>query len=183
MDISSSSFFFFFSICLEAAYTQVQWTQLDLCTSHLFFIIMFQNLYFVNFLKAWMEFFLYVCASFQEQGSSYLSRVWPFISCTSRIFLFTLITSQLSWKRSGPFSSLLVPKWRGRGSHYSLGCLIHPFPYEVWIFWCVRLLLKYLLFFISFCESWGKDKACSLMYKKVRNALFENLKISLFLPI
>ena len=68
--------FFFFSIWLEAAYTQVQWTQLDLCTSHhLFFIIMFQNLYFVNFLKAWMEYFLYVCASFQEQGSSYLSQV------------------------------------------------------------------------------------------------------------
>lgn len=49
--------FFFFSIWMEAAYTQVQWTQIDLCTSHLFFIIMFQNLYFLNVLKAWMEFF------------------------------------------------------------------------------------------------------------------------------
>ena len=126
--------------------------------------------------------FFVVCASFQEQGSSYLSWVWPFISCTFRIFLFTLITSQLSWKRSGPLSSLPVPKWRGRGSHYSLSCLIHPFPYEVWIFWCVRLLLKYLVFCISFCESWGKEKVYSLTYK-VRNALFENLKISLFFPI
>ena len=151
---------------------------------------MFQNLYFLNFVKTWMDFFFfffffwYLCASFQEQGSSCLSRVWPFISSTSRIFLFILTTSQFSWNRSGPFSSfLLVPKWRGTGSHYSLGCLIHPFLYEVWIFWCVRLLLKYLLFFISFCESWGKEKVYSLMYKKVRNSLFENLKISLFLSI
>ena len=44
--------FFFFGIWMEAAYTQVQWTQIDLCTSHLFFIIMFQNLHFLNVLKA-----------------------------------------------------------------------------------------------------------------------------------
>lgn len=178
MDISS----FFFGIWMEAAYTQVQWTQIDLCTSHLFFIIMFQNLYFLNVLKAWMEFFCCVCIFPRARLFLFIMSI-PFISWTFRIFLFTLITSQLSWKRSGPLSSLPVPKWRGRGSHYSLGCLIHPFPYDVWIFWCVRLLLKYLVFCISFCESWGKEKVYSLTYKKVRNALFENLKISLFFPI
>lgn len=159
---------------MEAAYTYVQWTQIDLCTSHLFFIIMFQNLYFLNVLKPEWNFFVCVC-------------IFP----RARLFLFIMRAILLFPEHSGYFclphhlptfprgvvhsAPLPVPKWRGRGSHYSLACLIHPF-HMTFESSGVRLLLKYLVFCISFCESWGKEKAYSLTYKKVRNALIENLK-------